>query len=86
VKAGREFTREALELWQLQQFCDDAVLVVDELVSNTVRYAVVRSSWRCVATSMQCTFRSPTSRAQPQSRYPRARPALAVAGSRSSQT
>jgi signal transduction histidine kinase len=39
AKAARDFTRDVLESWQLQEFCDDVVLVVDELVSNAVRYA-----------------------------------------------
>ena len=39
VRAARQFVRRVLANWELQEFCDDAVLVASELVSNGVLHA-----------------------------------------------
>ena len=38
VKTARDVTRSALHRWGLGRLCDDAALVVSELVTNAVRY------------------------------------------------
>ena len=39
VRAARQFVRQALANWEMQEFVDDAVLVASELVSNAVLHA-----------------------------------------------
>ncbi|MEU9891824.1 ATP-binding protein [Sphaerisporangium sp. NPDC051017] len=38
VKMARDVTRTTLDRWGLAKLCDDAALVVSELVTNAVRY------------------------------------------------
>ncbi|WP_342769483.1 ATP-binding protein [Sphaerisporangium album] len=38
VKTARDVTRTTLDRWGLAKLCDDAALVVSELVTNAVRY------------------------------------------------
>ncbi|GII67200.1 ATP-binding protein [Sphaerisporangium krabiense] len=40
VKTARDVTRTTLGRWGLAPLCDDAVLVVSELVTNAVRYGI----------------------------------------------
>ncbi|MEV0973390.1 ATP-binding protein [Microtetraspora glauca] len=40
VKTARDVTRSTLDEWGLSELCDDAALVVSELVTNAVRYAL----------------------------------------------
>lgn len=39
AREARAFTRETLAAWQLDDVCDDAVLIVTELVTNAVTHA-----------------------------------------------
>ncbi|GAA3117953.1 ATP-binding protein [Planomonospora alba] len=43
VKTARDVTRSTLRDWGLSEFSDDAALVVSELVTNAVRYALCPS-------------------------------------------
>ncbi|SDI47732.1 Anti-sigma regulatory factor (Ser/Thr protein kinase) [Sinosporangium album] len=43
VKTARDVTRSTLDQWGLSELGDDAVLVVSELVTNAVRYALYPS-------------------------------------------
>ncbi len=44
--AARRIVAEVLEAWAAESFCDDAMLLVSELVSNVVRHVTVRRAMR----------------------------------------
>ncbi|WP_240197003.1 ATP-binding protein [Nonomuraea lactucae] len=46
VKTARDVTRSTLADWGLTELSDDAALVVSELVTNAVRYAVYNGNHR----------------------------------------
>jgi anti-sigma regulatory factor (Ser/Thr protein kinase) len=41
VRIGRRFTRTALRLWDMTELCDQAELVVSELVTNAIRHGLL---------------------------------------------
>lgn len=41
VGVGRRFTRTALRLWDMSELCDQAELVVSELVTNAIRHGLL---------------------------------------------
>ena len=49
ARAARTFTRQTLASWQLEDVCDDALLVVTELVTNAVTHAGTRCELRLSA-------------------------------------
>ncbi|WP_169952783.1 ATP-binding protein [Microbispora sp. H11081] len=47
VKTARDITRTTLRQWGLSELSDDAALVVSELVTNAVRYALCPTARTC---------------------------------------
>jgi len=74
AQSARRLIQFALESWSLPEACDDAVLVISELVANAVRHAKaepIRVSVTRIDSGRVCLVVSDRSRAMPYLRPPR---------------